>query len=485
MGSRFAAKPMLLNFLRNLFHEAWYYGWHAASHCRRFSPASTNARIRVTTMSIIKRYFFLLPLIIATIPMAIYPVLMMANVMSIAGERPKNPPAMTLEVFLFRTFLYVSSLYPIPLAISWALALVYSKNSPRRALLISITPLAYLLLTVTLLMTAAGSEGREQLFGGMKSIAWLTNSRWHTRVGWNAQEYFNDEKVVALCHAIEQDDVPEMGRLIAAGANANAVGKDGMTPLLWAFPEGKLERFECLLKHGADPNVVFQSDFNTKNRPFHRTPQGKSIFKDRGCHVGQSVTLLSARSPLIEYLKLVLEHGGNPNQLDGKTEEAPLDLALDRYLYPTMNERVELLIAKGADVNRYCEYHKSYPAMEAVKNQRYGVALTLLKAGADPSLYQPDDVQKLTHFLVGQEQSRERQRKTMGIQLPELPPEYKALVEWLEQHGETLAQAREEQAELDTRFKEAFEPKDHERIRKKVIQERKQRVRGENKARGD
>jgi hypothetical protein len=238
----------------------------------------------------------------------------------------------------------------------------------------------------------------------MKEIELATNpeSRWYAQVGWKAEDYFNDARVVELCHAIEADNVPEMERLIAADANANAAGKDGMTPLLWAFPDRKLARFECLLKHGADPNVVFQSDFNTGARPFHPYPIGGSAFNDHGCHAGQSITLLAATSPMIEYLQLVLEHGGNPNIVDGKTDVAPLDVVLERDLFDS-DKRVALLVNKGANVNRFCKYKGGFPTMQAVSNDRYDIALALLKAGADPSAYQPDGVWKLTNFLVRKE----------------------------------------------------------------------------------
>jgi hypothetical protein len=301
----------------------------------------------------------------------------------------------------------------------------------------------------------------------IREIEWRLDpdSRWHAQVGWRAENYFVDKQVIALCHAIEQDDVKEMEQIIAAGANANAIGKDGMTPLLWAFPDGKLERFACLLEHGADPNVVIHSDFNTKSRPFHPSPDGKPILPDRGCHAGQSVTLLAARSPIVEYMKLVFDHGGNPNLLDEKTKEAPLDAAIDRYYYPTRLERVQILIDKGANLNRYCEYRKSYPAMEAVKNQNYDVALLLLKAGANPKQYQPDDVWKLIHFLLQQEPSVKNYESDRAA-------DFHSLVKWLEQHGENVEEARNEKAIIDSKFKKAMIPEDHARIRNQIIKER-------------
>ena len=131
-------------------------------HSEQPITAKPQAEISV---SLIKRYIFLLPLLIATIPMVIYPVLMVANIMSIAGERPKNPPPLTLQGVLFVTFLYASSFYPIPLGLSWIWAWIKSEKSALWAFLIATIPLIYLLVVVILLMSALGQEGRMQLFG--------------------------------------------------------------------------------------------------------------------------------------------------------------------------------------------------------------------------------------------------------------------------------------------------------------------------------
>ncbi len=314
----------------------------------------------------------------------------------------------------------------------------------------------------------------------MKEIELATNpeARWYAQVGWKAEDYFEDAKVVALCKAIEDDNVPEMERLIAAGANANAVGKDGMTPLLWAFPDRRVARFECLLKHGADPNVVIQSDFNTKARPFHPYPIGGSAFWDKGCHAGQSVTLLAARSPMIEYLQLVMQHGGDAKAIDAKTGEAALDIVLDRFLSTTVVERVQLLVAKGAEVNRYCEYHGGYPAMEAVNNERYDAALVLLKAGADPALYQhpPVGVSNLMGLLAQRQMRDEEQQKRTGVQLPAPTPEYTALVTWLTQHGESMEAAREDEVALRKKLDgPPFGPEGVQIKMKQFVEERQKR----------
>ena len=90
----------------------------------------------------------------------------------------------------------------------------------------------------------------------------------HELMGWKAEDYFEDRKVVALCKAIEADDVTELDRIVKEGADVNAKGKGNMTPLLWAFPGGKLDRFKRILEHGANPNVLITSDLGTKGQVF-------------------------------------------------------------------------------------------------------------------------------------------------------------------------------------------------------------------------
>ncbi len=120
---------------------------------------------------------------------------------------------------------------------------------------------------------------------------------WHAKFNWKAEEYFDDPQVIALCKAIEANDLPEIDRLVAAGADVKALGKDNMTPLLWAYPDDKPERLKKLLEHGADPNVLFQSDFNTR----------------KAISAGDSVTHMASRTRFAKYFEYVFEHGGDPN----------------------------------------------------------------------------------------------------------------------------------------------------------------------------
>lgn len=280
----------------------------------------------------------------------------------------------------------------------------------------------------------------------MKDIEFrlLPDSRWHARNGWKAEDYFQDEKVIALCKAIEADDLATMREIIAAGVDVNAVGKCGMTPLLWSFPDRKLERFRLLLEHGANPNVPLTGDVGLKDQAFHPYVTGGSSFLDRGCHEGHTVTLLACRSPVIDYFRVVMEHGGDAKLADAKTGEVPLDIVLDRYI-PDSRERVESLLQHGVDLNRFCPWKSAYPLVEAFQNDKYDVAVLLLEAGADPKLVHPKNERRLIHAI-----SRRLQPDASG-RTRAISKDLQTLIDKLAERGETLGQAEIELKEFEAK----------------------------------
>ena len=124
----------------------------------------------------------------------------------------------------------------------------------------------------------------------------------HQKCGWKAEDLFQDAATVALCKALEVNDLQELDRLVTAGANVNKKGKGNITPLVWAFPDNALPRFTRMLEHGADPNVVFQEDFNTRGL---MAP-------------GSSVTHLACATKFPGYFEAVFANGGDPNLVNVK-----------------------------------------------------------------------------------------------------------------------------------------------------------------------
>jgi ankyrin repeat protein len=247
---------------------------------------------------------------------------------------------------------------------------------------------------------------------------------WHARCDWNAEEYFDDPLVIALCKAIEENDTAEIDRLVAAGADVNALGKGNMTPLLWAYPDNKLERFKRLLEHGADPNVVFESEFNTR----------------QGIRPGDSITHMVCKSSFPGYFEAVFDHGGDPNLV-----KSGRGMIAATPLFTVITEgggdwhKIQRLIDLGADLN-YISGGEATPPMQATSwGGQYDLALKLLEAGADPSIYKsPDSNSKLVHLLIYEKERRG------SLWSPEQKADFERLVEWLEDHGESYDAAKQD-----------------------------------------
>jgi uncharacterized protein len=245
----------------------------------------------------------------------------------------------------------------------------------------------------------------------------------HQKCGWMAEDYFADPKVIALCRAIEANDLAEMERLVKAGADVNAQGKGKMTPLLWALPDNRLPRFRWLLEYGADPNVVIESDFNLGNymRP------------------GDSVTLIACKTSLPGYFDAVFDHGGDPNHpysgkllADGPPLKAVVN-ALGREPEEKLKQ-VKRLIALGADMNALTP--DATPVMEAVAwPGQFDLALTMLEAGANFRMHMDDEHKRLIH-LVAMEEDR------LDEYSPKQRAQFRELVKWLEDRGESFEEAK-------------------------------------------
>jgi hypothetical protein len=109
-----------------------------------------------------------------------------------------------------------------------------------------------------------------------------------------------------------------------------------------------------LLKCGVDPNKV-------------------GIYEVQGTKSTYKVAPLTFSVMYINMMKILLDHGANPNQitLDKNVEVAPL-YALCEYHFKDKNliEKMQLLISKGANVNMMIQYNtneKLSPLMVAIK----------------------------------------------------------------------------------------------------------------------
>src|SRR5713226_8310253 len=147
--------------------------------------------------------------------------------------------------------------------------------------------------------------------------------------GLTARQAFPDEKVGALVEAATRGDLKQVDALLQGGANVNAAGAQGVSPLIWVLAARNKKGAEHLLKAGADPNQ-------------------KTMEKN------ESAMSLAAGGNDPQILEMLLKHGGNPN-LRGPNDDPLLHIAILGQRW----ENMRLLLKHGADINGYSTRYKS------------------------------------------------------------------------------------------------------------------------------
>jgi ankyrin repeat protein len=183
--------------------------------------------------------------------------------------------------------------------------------------------------------------------------------------------------------AVYRNDLAEVKRLIAGGANVNASNDYGSTPLAEAAVTGNVEVIRALLKAGADVNATNADD--------------------------QSALMILARSNNVAAAKLLLARGANVNQRESWRGQTPLMWAAAEG-QPDM---VKLLVKQGAEVdarsavNEWERQVTAEPRMQARPSGGFTPLLyaarkgcaecarILLDAGASVNLTDPDRVTPL------------------------------------------------------------------------------------------
>lgn len=122
-----------------------------------------------------------------------------------------------------------------------------------------------------------------------------------------------------LVQAAVDGDAAAMERLVEQGADPNYHNSRGGTPLAWVTGAKNHRGLEKLLELGADPNApVFNS----------------------------TMVLEIAGGNDFEMLRIILEHGGDPNKAVGC--DMPLGMVVD---LDDATQRIDLLLAHGANIN--------------------------------------------------------------------------------------------------------------------------------------
>src|SRR5690554_3020381 len=201
------------------------------------------------------------------------------------------------------------------------------------------------------------------------SSFFFSSRRRHTRCGrdWSSdvcssdlkgshpRDFFDDPKIINLCHAVMSGDVQKIDQLVAEGVDVNSRGKGGMTPLLFSMVGFNKSGLERLMQHGANPNLQTED-------------------KD-------SYMSFAAQANDADYLKIGLDHGGDPN-LQGKMGRTLIfEAAMENN--DSVQEVLSLLLDRGANINHLSKGLMENAAMAAARINQYRPAFILLSNGID------------------------------------------------------------------------------------------------------
>ena len=142
-----------------------------------------------------------------------------------------------------------------------------------------------------------------------------------------AQQHSADTSASALHWAAYRNDLDAVKRLLAEGADPNAVNRFGVTPLHEAATVGNAAMLEALLDAGGDANAAFGE--------------------------GETVLMTAAHAGDADSVKMLLAHGGQPDTTESwHGQTALMWAAIENHA-----DVVQLLIDAGAKVDRASTKH--------------------------------------------------------------------------------------------------------------------------------
>ena len=204
------------------------------------------------------------------------------------------------------------------------------------------------------------------------------------------------------------DDQELVRLLLAAGADARAANRYGVTPLQLAATNGSVAMAEALLKAGANPNAVLPEG-ETILMTAARTgqPELLKLLLDGGAELnvrekwyGETALIWAAAENHPAAVQLLLDRGADVNQAS-----APLTFARRRngqsllplgswtpLMYAARENALDagrVLMAAHADLNAI-DPDGATALVIAIINANYDFAALLIDAGADPNIVDKD-----------------------------------------------------------------------------------------------
>ncbi len=224
-----------------------------------------------------------------------------------------------------------------------------------------------------------------------------------------------------LLDAAESGDRAAVLRLLAQGANPNAAGPDGTSPVMWAAHHDDLDLVRALIKAGAGVKLKnrFGTSALTEAAIIGSAPIIEALLKagadpNTKNPEGETVLMAVARSGKIEAARRLLDAGADVNAKENWGGQSALMWAAAQG----QAEMVKLLATRGADVSArgvIRQWERKVITEPRPKDMNKGgftallyaaregcveCARNLMSAKADPDLADPDGVTPLNMALL-------------------------------------------------------------------------------------
>jgi hypothetical protein len=226
---------------------------------------------------------------------------------------------------------------------------------------------------------------------------------------------YEDPAALELVKAALDRKTEKITELISSGANPNHLEQGAVPMLLWCICADNVEGFRALVNAGADPNLGGNGEGKGDGKGHGITEDGTFIYS------GWSATLLAASTAQPEFLRLALQHGGDPNELKGpRPEHRPLLLAAQFGLF----ENVKTLVSAGADINTHHDQFYGYTAPElAIAVGRFDIATWLVEQGYNYDLPMLARSAESRYVSLGSHQQERKERlidmlRAKGMKFP-------------------------------------------------------------------
>ena len=210
----------------------------------------------------------------------------------------------------------------------------------------------------------------------------------------------NNKGATDLHIATEQNLPAVIISLLNQGADVNAEGKIGYTPLFFAAFNNASEAAEVLLKHGADANAKYKIGYTPLHAAaVHNAPETAEVLLKYGAYVnakfkeGFTPLYAAAEANAPEVAEILLKYGADVNAKT-KEEFTPLHSAAVH----NAPETAEVLLKYGADVNAKSKEGFTPLHVAAQKNVPE-VAEVLLRYRADANAKTKNETTPL-HFAA-------------------------------------------------------------------------------------